>query len=132
MGRKNVGSDFDAFLGEDDFLEEATAVAIKRVVAHQIATLMQEQGLTRSRWHAGWRRVALHLIGSSILRIHQSLSRHYKMPRQLLVADFASALSLSTVPHESPNNALELTWRSVTFLAYARRAPLRHAAQLDR
>ena len=47
MGKKNVGSSFDNFLREDDLLEEATAVAIKRVVAHQLATMMQEQGLTK-------------------------------------------------------------------------------------
>jgi hypothetical protein len=47
MGKKNVGSSFDEFLREDNLLEEATAVAIKRVVAHQLATLMDEQGLTK-------------------------------------------------------------------------------------
>jgi len=47
MGKKNVGSDFDEFLREEDFLEEASAVAIKRVVAHQLAAVMEEQGLTK-------------------------------------------------------------------------------------
>jgi DNA-binding Xre family transcriptional regulator len=47
MGKKNVGSSFDEFLREDDLLEEATAVGIKRVVAHQLAALMEEQGLTK-------------------------------------------------------------------------------------
>ena len=47
MGKRNVGSDFDDFLQEDDLLEEATAVAIKRVIAHQLAALMQEQGITK-------------------------------------------------------------------------------------
>ena len=47
MGKKNVGSGFDEFLREEDLLEEANAVAIKRVVAHQLATLMEEQGLTK-------------------------------------------------------------------------------------
>jgi DNA-binding Xre family transcriptional regulator len=47
MGKKNVGNSFDEFLQEDDLLEEATAVAIKRVVAHQLAVLMEEQGLTK-------------------------------------------------------------------------------------
>ena len=47
MGKKNVGSSFDDFLREEDSLEEATAVAIKRVVAHQLAALMDEQGLTK-------------------------------------------------------------------------------------
>jgi antitoxin HicB len=47
MGKKNVGSSFDEFLREDDLLEDVTAVAIKRVVAHQLATLMKDQGLTK-------------------------------------------------------------------------------------
>lgn len=47
MGKKNVGSRFDEFLREDDLLEEVTAVAIKRVVAHQLAALMEAQGLTK-------------------------------------------------------------------------------------
>jgi DNA-binding Xre family transcriptional regulator len=47
MGKKNVGSSFDDFLQEDDLLEETTAVAIKRVVAHQLAAVMKEQGLTK-------------------------------------------------------------------------------------
>jgi antitoxin HicB len=47
MGKKNIGSSFDEFLREDDLLEEATAVAIKRVVANQLAALMEEQGLTK-------------------------------------------------------------------------------------
>jgi len=47
MGKKNVGSSFDEFLREDDLLEEVTAVAIKRVVAHQLSSLMKEQGLTK-------------------------------------------------------------------------------------
>ena len=48
MGKRNIGSSFDDFLKEDDLLEEATAVAIKRVVAHQLATLMEDQGLTKA------------------------------------------------------------------------------------
>ena len=47
MGKKNMGSSFDEFLREDDLLEEVTAVAIKRVVAHQLSALMKEQGLTK-------------------------------------------------------------------------------------
>ena len=47
MGKRNVGSDFDDFLQEDDLLEETTAAAIKRVIAHQLAVLMQEQGITK-------------------------------------------------------------------------------------
>jgi DNA-binding Xre family transcriptional regulator len=48
MGKRNVGSDFDDFLKEDDLLEEATGVAIKRVIAHQLLTLMKKQRLTKA------------------------------------------------------------------------------------
>ena len=48
MGNRNVGSSFDDFLKEDDLLEEATAVAIKRVIAHQLLALMEEQELTKA------------------------------------------------------------------------------------
>jgi antitoxin HicB len=48
MGKRNVGSDFDDFLKENDLLEEATAVAIKRVIAHQLLALMEEQELTKA------------------------------------------------------------------------------------
>ena len=30
MGKRNIGSDFDAFLKEEGLLEETTAVAVKR------------------------------------------------------------------------------------------------------
>ncbi len=33
MGKKNVGSRFDDFLQEEAILEDATAVALKRVIA---------------------------------------------------------------------------------------------------
>ena len=37
MSKENIGSRFDDFLAEEAMLEEATAVAIKRVIAWQIA-----------------------------------------------------------------------------------------------
>lgn len=48
MGKKNVGSSFDDFLAEDARLEEATAVALKRVIAWQIAREMKTQKLTKT------------------------------------------------------------------------------------
>ncbi len=45
---KHVGSGFDEFLDEEGILEEAEAVAIKRVIAYQIRELMREQNLTKS------------------------------------------------------------------------------------
>lgn len=44
---RHVGSDFDDFLAEDGLLEEATAVAIKRVIAWQIAEAMKSRGLSK-------------------------------------------------------------------------------------
>ena len=49
MRKRNprIGSDFDDFLAEDGRLEEATAVAIKRVIAWQISEAMKARGLTK-------------------------------------------------------------------------------------
>lgn len=43
----HVGSDFDDFLAEEGLLEQTTAVAIKRVIAWQIAEAMKARGLTK-------------------------------------------------------------------------------------
>jgi len=49
MKRKGrVGSSFDDFLKEDGIYEEVTARAIKRALARQLDTLMQDQGLTKT------------------------------------------------------------------------------------
>jgi antitoxin HicB len=50
MSKRNphIGSSFDDFLAEDGLLEEATAVAIKRVIAWQIAEAMKLRGLTKT------------------------------------------------------------------------------------
>lgn len=52
MGKKKVsaagiGSSFDDFLREDDAYEETQAVAIKRVLAYQLAEAMKAEGLTK-------------------------------------------------------------------------------------
>ena len=44
----HLGSSFDDFLAEEALLEETTAVAIKRVVAWQIAQEMKSQKLTKT------------------------------------------------------------------------------------
>lgn len=44
----SVGSTFEDFLIEEDILEEATATAIKRVLAWQIAEEMKAQKLTKT------------------------------------------------------------------------------------
>ncbi len=46
--RRHIGSDFDAFLAEQGALEEATAVAVKRVIAWQIEQAMQAAGVNKS------------------------------------------------------------------------------------
>ncbi|MBI5923394.1 MAG: XRE family transcriptional regulator [Betaproteobacteria bacterium] len=48
MGKKNIGSSFDDFLKEEAMLDDATAVALKRVIAWQIAEEMKTQHLTKT------------------------------------------------------------------------------------
>ena len=48
MTNKHVGSSFDDFLKEEGIHEEATAHAIKRVLAWQIEQAMSEQGISKS------------------------------------------------------------------------------------
>jgi len=48
MEQKHIGSDFDDFLAEEGLLAEAEAVAIKRVIAYQIAELMKEKNFTKT------------------------------------------------------------------------------------
>ena len=48
MTKRNLGSDFDDFLKEEGMLEEATAVAVKRVIAWQIEQEMAAQKITKS------------------------------------------------------------------------------------
>lgn len=49
MAKQNIGSNFDDFLLEESILEEATAVAIKRVIAWQISEEMKAQSLTKTK-----------------------------------------------------------------------------------
>jgi antitoxin HicB len=48
MAKKNIGSNFDDFLKEEAMLEEVTAVAMKRVIAWQIAQEMKAQQMTKT------------------------------------------------------------------------------------
>ncbi len=48
MNDKYVGSNFDDFLSEEKLLEEAEAVAVKRVLAFQIKEMMEAQNLTKA------------------------------------------------------------------------------------
>lgn len=48
MRAENIGSSFDEFLQEEGLLDDANAVAIKRVIAWQIDQEMKAQKLTKS------------------------------------------------------------------------------------
>jgi len=48
MAKRNIGSDFDQFLEEEGLLEEATAVAVKRYIAFQLAEKMNESNLSKA------------------------------------------------------------------------------------
>lgn len=48
MNDRHLGSDFDDFLREEGLLEEAEAVAAKRVLAFQIRQAMKEQHLSKA------------------------------------------------------------------------------------
>ena len=48
MSKKHVGSNLDDFLAEEAMLEEATAIAVKRVIARQIEQEMKAQKLTKT------------------------------------------------------------------------------------
>ncbi|WKZ36089.1 MAG: XRE family transcriptional regulator [Anaerolineales bacterium] len=48
MNKKHIGSDFDDFLKEDGIYEQVQAVAIKRVIAYQIAEEMKKKNLSKT------------------------------------------------------------------------------------
>jgi antitoxin HicB len=45
----HVGSTFESWLDEHGLREEATAAAIKSIIAEQIAAAMKERGLSKTR-----------------------------------------------------------------------------------
>jgi antitoxin HicB len=48
MKNQNIGSKFDDFLLEEGMLEETAAIAVKRVIAWQIAQAMKGQKMTKT------------------------------------------------------------------------------------
>ncbi|BDW11479.1 Fis family transcriptional regulator [Polynucleobacter sp. SHI8] len=48
MKSKYIGSDFDDFLNEESLLQEATAIAVKRVIAWQIEQAMEKQNINKT------------------------------------------------------------------------------------
>ena len=52
---KHIGSSFDDFLAEEGLLEEANAIAAKRVIAWQLAQAMKHAGITKTEMAARMR-----------------------------------------------------------------------------
>lgn len=50
--RQHVGSTFDDFLEEEGLFAEVSAIALKRVLAWQLAQHIEEQGLSKSQMAA--------------------------------------------------------------------------------
>lgn len=48
MKKEHLGSNLDDFLDEEGLLASAEAVAVKRVLAFQIASLMEEQQVSKA------------------------------------------------------------------------------------
>ncbi|MRR12967.1 Fis family transcriptional regulator [bacterium] len=48
MDKKHIGSDFDDFLRDEGVLDEAEAVATKRVIAYQLAQEMERANISQS------------------------------------------------------------------------------------
>ena len=48
MDKKHIGSDFDDFLRDEGVLDEAEAVATKRVIADQLAQEMERANISQS------------------------------------------------------------------------------------
>ena len=48
MGKQNIGTGFDDFLEDEGLLEDATAVAVKRVIAFQLSEAMNSQSITKT------------------------------------------------------------------------------------
>lgn len=48
MAKTPIGSDFDTWLDDEGLLEDAEAVAAKRVIAWQLAEFMKEKHYTKS------------------------------------------------------------------------------------
>ena len=48
MDKKHIGGDFDEFLRDEGILDEAEAVATKRVIAYQIAQEMERVDISQA------------------------------------------------------------------------------------
>ncbi len=57
---KHIGNNFDDFLEEEGLLAETESVAIKRVIAYQVAQLMKTKKYPKLQWQSEWIQVVLH------------------------------------------------------------------------
>ena len=48
MNKQHIGSDFDDFLRDEGVLDETEAIAIKRVIAFQVAQEMERASISQS------------------------------------------------------------------------------------
>jgi len=48
VDKKHIGSDFDDFLRDEGVLDEAEAIATKRVIAYQLAQEMERANISQS------------------------------------------------------------------------------------
>ena len=48
MNQKHIGSDFDEFLAEEEILSDVEAVAVKRIIAYQLAQFMETNNLSKT------------------------------------------------------------------------------------
>ena len=49
INKENLGSNFDDFLAEEEILEECEAIAIKRVIAFEVAQEMEKRNITKTQ-----------------------------------------------------------------------------------
>jgi hypothetical protein len=81
MGSRNIGSTFDDWLREEGLYKQTYAVAIKRVLARQIAQEMADQKLSKSDLAKRMQTSRVDLA-SSTLTIASSPGRPSSKPRQ--------------------------------------------------
>jgi len=48
LNKKHIGSGFDEFLEQENLLAEASAIAVKRVLAFKLQEAMDKKGLTKA------------------------------------------------------------------------------------
>lgn len=52
MDNKHKGTSFDSFLEEEDLLDDAEAVAVKRVISYGLQQIMKEKNLSKTEMAA--------------------------------------------------------------------------------